>query len=94
MDKIDGLTINEAIYNLENGAKGKIAVFIYTGKSDPTKILDYAINNYVKGNAYHELIDANLDNPWMRVIVSEINGMHQEQYDLQKHNITTNIATV
>jgi len=93
MNKIDGLTINEAFYDLEKGGKGKIAVFIYSGKSDPSKILDYAVNTYIKDNSYHELIDANLDNPWMRVIVSEINGMHQEPFDSTKHSLNANIVS-
>jgi hypothetical protein len=67
--KISGLTINEAEYELEMGGKGKIAVFIYTGSGDPKQILDYAVHEYVERNSYHELIDANLDNPWMRVVL-------------------------
>ena len=87
MAKIPGLTINESEYDLEKGGKGKIAVFIYAGKSDPKKILDLAINEYVERNGFHELIDANLDNPWMRVILSNINEMHQEPYDSDVHKM-------
>jgi hypothetical protein len=89
MDRIAGLTINEAEYELLNG-KGKIAVFLYSGESDPSKILDFAIKKYVGNNGYYELIDAHLDNPWMRVIVSDINNMNQEDFDAQKHKLTPN----
>lgn len=82
-----GMMINEAEFNLENGGKGKIAVFIYTGGGDPEKFLDQAVNGYVEHNGHHQLIDANLDNPWIRVVVSDINRMHQEQYDPQKHKM-------
>ncbi len=87
MTNIPGLTINESEYDLEGGGKGKIAVFIYAGKSDPKKVLDLAAHQYVEGNGHHELIDANLDNPWMRVILSDINGMHQDPYDSEIHKM-------
>lgn len=87
MTNIPGLTINEAEYALENGGKGKIAVFIYAGISDPKKVLDLAIHQYVGNNGYNELIDANLDNPWMRVVLSNINNMKQEPYDSDKHKL-------
>ena len=81
MSKIEGLTINESEYNLNNGKKGKIAVLIYNGAADPTKVLDYAVHQYVQQSGYHELVDANLDNPWMRVILSDINDMPQHQFE-------------
>lgn len=85
--KIPGLTINESSYKLENGQDAKLAVFIYTGNADPKPILDYAVKEYVGENGYHELIDAHLDNPWTRVILSEINGMNQEEFDPEKHKL-------
>jgi hypothetical protein len=89
MATIPGLTINEAEYELPNNIKGKIAVFIYIGKSDPEKILDNAVSIYVGNNGYHELIDAHLDNPWMRVVISDINSMKQEKYDSSRHRLNT-----
>jgi hypothetical protein len=87
MDKIKGLTINYAKYNLANGKEGKIAVFIYTGEGDPTRVLDAAVREYVQDFGYNELIDANLDNPWMRVVISDINEMKQEIFDPATHRI-------
>lgn len=87
MSKIPGLTINHSNYPLPNGQQGKIAVFLYTGKSDPKYILDSAVSQYVKNHPYHELIDSHLDNPWMRVVISDINGMVQEEFDPARHNI-------
>lgn len=92
MEEISGLTINEGEYDLpKGGGKGKIAVFLYSGGADPKKILDYAVSIYVGGNGYHELIDAHLDNPWMRVILSDINHMKQEPFDEKKHRLTSKI---
>lgn len=81
-----GLTINESEYKTKRGM-GKLAVFIYSGPKDPRQVIDYAIHQYVGSNSYHELVDANLDNPWMRVILSKINDIHQEDFDSEKHAI-------
>lgn len=86
MNKINGLSINEAKYDLGKGKKGKIAVLIYSGSGDPKPILDYAVNIYAN-DLYTELIDANLDNPWMRVILSDVNEMNQEIFDADKHRL-------
>lgn len=90
MNKYSGLTINEAEYDLPEGGKGKIAVFLYSGESDPKKVLDHAVHLYVESNGYHELIDYNLDNPWMRVVLSDINKMKQEDFDPNRHRLNSN----
>lgn len=87
MDKVPGLTINETDYNLANGQKGKIAVLIYSGTADPKKILDYAVQEYVEDNGYYELIDGSLSNPWMRVILSDINNISQEDFNFENHKL-------
>ncbi len=89
MEKISGLSISKAEYELEEGRKGIIAVFIYTGSADPKKVLDFAVHQYVQNEGYHELIDANLDNPWMRVILSDINGISQKQFDPNTDRLKT-----
>ncbi|TFF40632.1 hypothetical protein [Mucilaginibacter psychrotolerans] len=87
MKTIPGLTINESHYDLADNKKGTIAVFIFSGDGDPAKVLDYAVREYVESNGYHELIDANLDNPWMRVVMSDINDMRQASFDLDTHKL-------
>lgn len=89
MNKYEGVKINQAQYDLANGHKGRVAVILYSGTGDPKPILDAVISNYVENEGYHELIDSNLDNPWMRVILSDINNMHQEDYDPIHHKIRT-----
>ena len=87
MKKLTGVRISEAEYELPNNSKGKMAVLMYNGNGDPKKILDHAVSEYVQDDGYHELIDANLDNPWMRVILSEINSLKQVDFDLDKHRL-------
>lgn len=76
------VTINESEYDLENGEKGKLAVFLYGGSGDPFVNLNMAISSYVGDNSYYEFIDANMDNPWMRVIISDINNMKQYDFNI------------
>jgi len=80
MKKIKGLKINESTYNLENGKKGKVAVFIYAGSHDPRPIIDSAIRIYVDGNNYYEFIDSQLNCPWMKVVFSNLNDIKQEKF--------------
>jgi len=58
-------------------SRGVIAVFIYAGSSDPRPILDWACDEFTKDSdePYITLIDAQLDCPWCRVIVSNPNQM-------------------
>ena len=81
MEQFKNLTINQSEYTLKNGNKAKIAVFIYAGSADPDQVLDHAVYLYTAGKMYHELIDSSMDNPWMRVILSDINDMTQKPFD-------------
>jgi hypothetical protein len=82
MEEFKNLTINESFYDLEGRKeKGTIAVFIYTGSADPKTVLDHAIHIYAGTNGYHEFIDANLDNPWTRVIMNDVNNMPQRKFN-------------
>jgi hypothetical protein len=88
MKKINNdLTINETTFELNKNKKGKIAVFMYSGDSDPVKILDDAVRLYVGEVGYHELIDYNLENPWMRVVLSDINEIDQQIFNPNKHKL-------
>ncbi len=85
-NSINDIVINEQDFNYHNGEKGKIAVLIYLGSGDIRRALDAAIAKYVGETPYHELIDANLDNPRMRVLLTDINKMNQERFSELKHH--------
>ena len=58
--------------------KVKIGILLYKGSGDPVKHLNEAVFHYVGnvGNVgYNEFIDANMDNPWVRVIIKGINDI-------------------
>lgn len=79
------MVIREVEYPLEDGSKGKMAIFTYLGDADPKKELEKAIKKYTAGQNYYTFIDAQLNNPWTQMIMSDINGMKQEHFDTEKH---------
>lgn len=42
---------------------------------NPKKFMDEVVYEYVYGRMYNEYIDANLDNPWLRIIIEDINDL-------------------
>lgn len=81
------ITIQESSIDLINERKGKIAVLMYVGEEDPVAILDKAVSQYVGHEGYSEFIDINMDNPWVRVVMSGINEMKQVPYNPATHNL-------
>jgi hypothetical protein len=81
------ITIQESSIDLTNDRKGKIAVLMYVGEDDPVAILDEAVSQYVGHEGYSEFIDINMDNPWVRVVMSGINEMKQVPYNPATHNL-------
>ncbi len=93
MENKTGLTISESYYELDNGDCGKMAVFLYSGVYNPSMILDDAIKIYTEGCEYFELMSVGMDNPWMRIILSDINNMTQEIFDNNKHRLKYNLKS-
>lgn len=42
---------------------------------NPKNFMDEVVYEYVYGRMYNEYIDANLDNPWLRIIIEDINDL-------------------
>jgi hypothetical protein len=70
-----------------NDKRIKVGILIYTGSGDTVKHLDEAVDLYVRHEGYNEFIDANMDNPWVRVIVKGINDMEQLTFDPEVHHL-------
>ena len=86
--KLKDVIISEAIFQDKKcNKKGKLAILRYTGEGDPYAELRDAVHYYVKNNGYHEYVDINGDNPWTRIIVSDINALEQEKFDTDKHSL-------
>ncbi len=77
------VVINESTFPLSNGEFGKIAIFMYTGDSDPRPILENAIAYYVGDSEvpYHTFIDSQLNIPWMITLISNIGDMDYSMYN-------------
>ena len=67
--------------------KVRIGILMYVGSGDPVRLLNEAVSLYVRDKGYNEFIDANMDNPWIRVIIKGINNMNQEPFDPAKHHL-------
>jgi len=79
--------IQESTTELTRNRKGKIAVLIYVGDDDPIAKLDWAVREYVGNEGRSEFIDINMDNPWVRVVLSDINDMNQVDFDPLIHKL-------
>jgi len=61
------------ITEIKNGDL-KIAIFTTNESNNPDKILDNAVSQYVDGEPHIELMNANCDDPWTRIIMSQLSG--------------------
>jgi hypothetical protein len=76
------LRINQSTFPLKNGGTGVIAIFMYAGDEDPKPILEDAIRKYTEGtDNYDTFIDAQMNCPWVRVIISGISEMEQMNFN-------------
>ncbi|MEM1000520.1 MAG: hypothetical protein AAGN35_25935 [Bacteroidota bacterium] len=65
----------------------KIGILIYQGSGDPVMNLNAAVRRYVRNENYQEFIDANMDNPWVRVIIKGVNDMSSTEFDPVAHRL-------
>ena len=61
-------------FSLENG---KVAIFQYVGQDDPVDPLNEAVYLYTGGTKYTEMDDINMDNPWVRVVISDLDKIQE-----------------
>ena len=69
--------------------KCRIITFEYNGSGDPVKHLDNAIQEYTKCRIYKDFIDANMDNPWVRIVIMSYSI--EEYRDLQLNKLVSTI---
>ena len=78
---MNGIEIFEQ--EIKNGSK----VAILRGglnTDNPTAIMNEAVSTYVGKNGYNEFVEIFLDNPWVRVVVSEINELDYKPFNNQR----------
>ena len=81
------IKFQESTIDLTHGRKGQVAILMYAGDGDPVATLDLAVSEYVGNVGHNQFVDINMDNPWIRVIISGINDMTQEDFDPSKHKL-------
>ena len=62
---------------------GKLAIFNYVGSDDPVLHINNAIALYTSGynGIWHDFVDANMNNPWVRIIITDINPIQENGVD-------------
>jgi hypothetical protein len=75
--------MQDIIYRELRGSRPgiKVGILLYTGKGDPVSKLDAAVHEYVQNKGYNEYIDANMDNPWIRVIIQGLNEIPHKKFN-------------
>jgi hypothetical protein len=62
--------------------KGKLAILRGGLKStNPIAHMNNAVSTYVGREPYSEYVDINMDNPWIRVIISGINELEFKKFN-------------
>ena len=81
--------MKDIIYQEANTSnqKVKIGILMYVGDGDPVKHLNEAVQMYVQNVGYNEFIDANMDNPWIRVIIKGLDEMEHSEFNPDKHRL-------
>lgn len=71
----------------EGTCKGKVAILRGgLNVSNPLAYMNDAVSKYVGNALYNEFIEIEMDNPWVRVIVSGINELDYKAFENQKLN--------
>ena len=63
---------------IKTGSNKPVFLTILLGglnESNPKAFMDNVVADFVNGRMYNEYIDANLDNPWLRIIIEDINDL-------------------
>ena len=72
--KIKGVQIHETIVRNENGDPvGKIAVLVGgVQEQNPKEFMDKVVADYVERDSHNQFIVIQLDNPWTRIVTSNL----------------------
>jgi len=77
-----------SIYETEIKAKNKgvkLAIFQASpSHPNPAEALRIAVSQYVEYNSYNQFVEENLDNPHLRVVISDIDALDFEAYENKK----------
>jgi hypothetical protein len=92
--KMKGVQINETIVRNENGDPvGKIAVLVGgVQEQNPKGFMDKVVADYVERNPHNQFIVIQLDNPWTRIVTSNLQSFPFR--DLKKDDRLSTISEI
>ncbi|MEX2484174.1 MAG: hypothetical protein WED10_06435 [Brumimicrobium sp.] len=90
-EELSRVKLNHAEIKISETKTERLAIFMYNGNYDPKPILDRAVSIYVEANGYHQFIDIEKDNPWVRVIISDVNSIPQKDFNPETDRINAPI---
>jgi ribosomal protein L25 (general stress protein Ctc) len=82
---MEGVKIFEHNWTSENGKPNKMAI-LWGGmdKENPTAFMNNAVNEYVQTNGHNQFIEIHMDNPWLRVIIKDVNDIPFDDFTDQR----------
>jgi hypothetical protein len=89
-----GVQINETIVRNENGDPvGKIVVLVGgVQEKNPKGFMDKVVSDYVERNPHNQFIVIQLDNPWTRIVTSNLQSFPFR--DLKKDDRLSTISEI
>ena len=80
----EDVKIKEIPFPGERGLRCKVTIL--TGgftQQNPGAYMDEVVRKYTKDTLYNQFVESHLDMPWIRVIISGINGINFEPFTNQ-----------
>jgi hypothetical protein len=87
MNKMNLVSIAQFNLTHPNGRQDRLAILkCDEGSPNPKGVLEYAVNKYVVNEGFNEFVQIELDNPWMRLIIRDINELNYQQNQLLNYD--------
>jgi hypothetical protein len=78
----------QPLIDKNNKVRGKMAILRGGLRSpNPVAVMNTAVSNYVEREPHNQFIEINMDNPWLRVVISGINEVDYEEFKDQRLKI-------
>lgn len=82
---MEDVKIFEHSWTSINGRPNKMAILWGAmSKDNPTAYMNSAVSEYVQSTGYNEFVEIHMDNPWIRVIVKNINDLPFDDFINQR----------
>lgn len=84
---MDNVQISQFNLNHPKGRVDRVAFISCDLKANnPKGTLDFAVNKYVLNEVFNQFIEIDLDNPWLRLIIKDINELNFVNKNFEQFN--------